>query len=287
MTSPTTRGHWVWVTRPEYYLDEDGNDRSDLDPGLGYEPGGWWTCHKDTEEGDLVLLYRTAPKSDIAYLIETRSPAYSLRDDEHATERGWTYGCDYEVVEKFQEPLSLAQMKGDPTLGDWGVLKALQRSVYAVPPDIWNPLLDRLSEDRPRLERRRRNVARRYSGERHIEDRLADDPTSFGPHGLSLELHKRQHRCRNGGRADLIYAEAGIAKRYVVVELKRGLAGREAVAQLLSYRASVEQELPARRKPLGILVGERLDNEAWGMLEADSRLRFIELSELGLDPLTE
>ena len=60
------------------------------------------------------------------------------------------------------------------------------------------------------------------------------------------------------------------AKQYVVIELKRGLVSRGAVAQLLSYRESIADELPARRRPIGLLVGGRLDNEAKGMVDAIS-----------------
>lgn len=49
-------------------------------------------------------------RKDIAYLIETRSAAYSLLEDDYASERGWDYGCDYEVIEKFRRPLGLAEM---------------------------------------------------------------------------------------------------------------------------------------------------------------------------------
>jgi len=38
------RQYWLWVTRPDYYLDEDGCDREDLDPALGADSDGWWTC---------------------------------------------------------------------------------------------------------------------------------------------------------------------------------------------------------------------------------------------------
>jgi RecB family endonuclease NucS len=70
------------------------------------------------------------------------------------------------------------------------------------------------------------------------------------------------------------------AMRYVVIELKRGLVSRNAVAQLLSYRASIADELPARRRPIGLLVGERLDNEAHGIVDDDEWLDFIPLDEL-------
>jgi len=70
------------------------------------------------------------------------------------------------------------------------------------------------------------------------------------------------------------------AKRYVVIELKRGLVSRDAIAQLLSYRSSIHEEFPKRRKPFDILVGDRLDNEAVGMVEDDDRLDFISLKDL-------
>jgi hypothetical protein len=70
------RNYWVWITKPEYYLDQDGRDSGALQPSADEDTGrGWWTCHKDTRAGDLVLLYRTRPKSDIAYLIEAKSDA--------------------------------------------------------------------------------------------------------------------------------------------------------------------------------------------------------------------
>jgi len=72
------RSYWVWVTRPTFYADLDGSDRADLRPEAGTEEPTWWTCHKDTKPGDLVVLYRTAPRSDIAYLFEATSMARTL-----------------------------------------------------------------------------------------------------------------------------------------------------------------------------------------------------------------
>jgi hypothetical protein len=274
------RRYWVWVTRPEYYLDEDGSERADLDPGLGYEPGGWWTCHRDTEDGDLVMLYRARKRKDLAYLIETRSAAYSLLDNDVAAEHGWDYGCDYEVIEKFEHPRTLEEMKSDPALREWGALSArFRRKVYEIPPDTWNHLLDQLSVDRSASERRRRRAAKRYALERDIEDRLARDLRPFRRHGFNLELRARQHVLRRGGRADLVCYDRAAA-RYVIIELKRGLASRNAVAQLLSYRASISEEFPARSPPIGILVGDRLDNEASGIIDDDERLLFVALDEI-------
>ena len=70
-----SRNHWLWVVRPEFYAEPDGSDL-DLGPNYPYRgPDSWWTCHRDTQPGDLVLLYRTAPKSDIAFLFEANSEA--------------------------------------------------------------------------------------------------------------------------------------------------------------------------------------------------------------------
>jgi predicted RNA-binding protein with PUA-like domain len=275
----------VWVTGPKYYLDDDGAERRGLDPGQGYVPGGWWTCHRETEEGDLVLLYRSQLKKDLAYLIETRSAAYSILDEcsslgEATAELGWDYGCDYEVIEKFTKPLTLGEMRSDPALQDWGVLRAnFRRRVHEIAPDIWNHLLDRLAVDRRKVDRKRQTAAKRYALERDIEDRLAADLRPFRRHGYNLELRERQHICRRGGRADIVAFDID-AKRYVIIELKRGLVSRDAVAQLLSYRASTVDELPARRRPIGLLVGDRLDNEAQGMVDDDQRLAFIALDDL-------
>ena len=76
-----SRQYWLWVTRPEYYFDENGRDRADLDPASGVASDGWWTCHPDAKRGDLVLLWRTSPKSDIGYLIQVESDAYSIAED--------------------------------------------------------------------------------------------------------------------------------------------------------------------------------------------------------------
>jgi predicted RNA-binding protein with PUA-like domain len=275
------RKYWVWVTGPDYYLDEDGKDRRDLDPGRGYEVGGWWTCHKLTQVGDLVLMYRSQVKRDLAYLIETRSDAYSILDDDFAAQQRWDYGCDYEVIERFEAPMTLEEMRSDQALSEWGALRAgFRRRVYAIPPDVWDHLLERLSVSRAQTENRRRAAQRRYTFEREIEETLAREPERFAPHGLQLALRAKQHPFPRGGRADLVFYDRN-QRCFVVVELKRDLVGRIAVAQLLSYRASVREEFRARKRPIGILVGGRLDNEAAGMIDDDHRLRFLGLDRLG------
>lgn len=97
--SPEKR-FWVWVTGPQYYWDEQGKDRRELDPKAkpSERIDTWWTCHRDTKPGDLVLLYRTRPKGDIAYLLEARSNAKIWREYPVGTMTETEYGRQ---VDKF------------------------------------------------------------------------------------------------------------------------------------------------------------------------------------------
>jgi hypothetical protein len=72
-----------------------------------------WTCHKDTKKGDLVLLWRTSPKKDIGYLVQAESDSYSIVDD---NDHGWQYGCDYQMLYKFNHPISVKDLRNDPYL---------------------------------------------------------------------------------------------------------------------------------------------------------------------------
>jgi hypothetical protein len=64
--------HWLWVTAPEYYLDENGAERRDLDPSAGFSPTAWWTCSPETQAGDTPLIYRSQKKKDIAHFAVAR-----------------------------------------------------------------------------------------------------------------------------------------------------------------------------------------------------------------------
>ncbi|KLL09834.1 EVE domain-containing protein [Protofrankia coriariae] len=279
-TGSDGRRYWIWVTGPDYYLDENGTDRPELDPTWGSTPDDWWTCHKETREGDLILLYRSQIKKDIAYLIEARSDAYALRNGDVAADLGWDVACDYEVIEKFRRPLQLADMRSDPVLADWGPLRAnLRRRAYEIPRPIWDHLLGRLSPDHTATDRLREKATQRHLLEYDIENYLAGHMELFSRYDLHVDLHARQYVCYNGGRADLICFERS-KKRFIAIELKKGMVDRNAVGQVFSYRASLEDEFTSYRQPLGILIGDSIKKEAAAMVNRDSRLSFIPLDEL-------
>ena len=101
---------WQWTTRPEFFLEEDGTERKLLEPGTSPDPDDWWTCHKNTLAGDLILLYRAGSKKgvdykDIKYLIMASSDAYPLEIEE-AVEKSWKYGCHFTPLFKFKTLLN-------------------------------------------------------------------------------------------------------------------------------------------------------------------------------------
>lgn len=191
--------HWVWVTGPHCYANPDGSDRDDLDPAAGYVPDdGWWRCHKDTREGDQVLLYRTRPRMDIAYRIKARSDAYPVRVE--PGQRGGKYGCDYEVLEKFADPMTLGEISADTALAGWGARNArFQGSVFGIPTEMWDHLIARLVADPAECARRAENARRQVNQVREIKRRLAEHPALFSAVGLNLRLPVRRHPCRNEG----------------------------------------------------------------------------------------
>ena len=271
----TQRGFWLWVTRPEFYEDENGQDAEHLEPAHGYDPEGWWTCHRATEPGDLILLWRTAPRKDIGYLLMARSPAYALRNDPFARARGWKYGCDYRVLFKFSHPLTLQEIRALPGLRNWSALRAsFQGSIFRISPEHWEILIRFLAEKnegfRVVLDRVLQEPPDDLSArERHLERLVLDHLyllEHFGWKGLHLytspvqKRSGRQFYCKGlRGRIDLLCVDQ--KKRFVVIELKNRKADRGTFAQIAAYMGWVEKHLAKgkKKKVLGLVLSRGAD----------------------------
>lgn len=135
----TEQQYWVWVAAPDRYGTGDGGEHPDLDPAAG---GTWWSCHRDTRAGDLAVLYRSREARDIAYRLRAVGDAYELGEDERATP-GLTHACDVEVLERFERPIPLADLKADAVVAQWPALKAsFARGAAPVPVEVWERLMD-------------------------------------------------------------------------------------------------------------------------------------------------
>ena len=89
---------------------------------------------------------------DFKYLIRAESDAYPLNDEPDARQHGWDYGCDYQVLYKFENPLTLEDLRRDPSMEEWGAFRAnFQRSVYAIPDSTWQRLLHQMEKIEPRF----------------------------------------------------------------------------------------------------------------------------------------
>jgi predicted RNA-binding protein with PUA-like domain len=204
--SAIERQYWLWVTRPKYYLDENGADREDLDPNQTPDAGWWWTCHKDTRRGDLVLVWRTTPKKDIGYLIQTKSDAYSIKGDKDAVQHGWQWGCDYQVLYKFKYPVTIQDLRNDPHLQGWSPLKAKFRgraSAFRIMPEDWERLNLLASHKNPGYEVFLKElegtiVVKSIRDEECLRKKLIENLGALKPFGYDLKLYVEPGTGRTG-----------------------------------------------------------------------------------------
>lgn len=290
------RRYWVWVADQRSYLDEDGNERADLDPRNGLANEGWWTCHKDTKKGDLILLYRSRLKKDIGYLIQAGSDAYSIADDNIASSWGWDYGCNDNFLHKFASPLTLDSLRENPYLQDWGALRGnFQKRVYEIPDQHWKRLSILLAEQNRGYKSFLSNIEKgRVSSsillEEELEEALVNDLSRLRPFGFDLELCSlkkdgflgRQYVCTgHGGRIDLLCYDRK-KKLYVVIELKNVRATQNTFGQICTYLGWVKENISNAKNVIGLVISRGADVRFQSSLKiTPDRVFQIDLEELG------
>ena len=298
MEEQVNRQYWLWVTRKEYYLNKDGSDYCDLDPE-NYKNGqgsdSWWTCHKDTRKGDLVLLYRTTPKKDIAYLIEAMTDSFSLMKDKYAKKKGWDYGCDFLPLVKIENPLTLKKIKDNPYLEDWNALKAaFRKKVFSIDKSYWDKLCQLINIKNPGFQQVVKKMGIKTTikafREKEIEDKLVQ--TNFeGFHelGYNLRLYVdkktsrpgQQFKCIGNNRIDLLCLNK--KNNFVVIEIKNVKANKAAFAQISSYMGWIEKNMPGRKKVSGIVLARGFDKGFEMCLEGNRVIKFIDIKEIGFE----
>jgi hypothetical protein len=223
---------------------------------------------------------------DLGYLIQAESDAYSIADEEGAIQRGWDYGCDYQVLYKFQHPLTLRDMRADPYLNEWGALKAsFQMSAYAIPVSVWQRLLSLMEKREPEFARflKRGGVKRVYEKiilEEELERRIAENPGVLRPFGYDVEVRERQLTCGHGGRIDLLCYDLK-RKRYVVIELKNVRAGKNTFSQIADYIGWVRRRISHGRPVEGLVIARGFDNHFLSAAATNDRVQHIDLEQLG------
>jgi hypothetical protein len=285
--------HWLWVTKPEFYENEDGSSALTTGPGEGS-----WTCSRETEAGDLALLYRAKNRKDIGYLILATTDAFSLSEDPFAQERGWKWACEYDILFEFVDPLPLSVLRANEAFWNWGpLLRSFQGRVFKIDEPYWSKLLHLAIPSNPGLARYVGiepgfSAPQRILAEREIEDSLAADLRKLRRAGWDLELWSDSQTGRSGrqlvcaaagGRIDLLCRDRS-SGQLVVVELKNVLATEETYMQTWRYVSWVQRFLAKGRPVCALVVARGADSRFELMVEAsDQKVRFLSLRDVGFD----
>ena len=150
-----------------------------------------WSGRKEMKRGDWVFAYRTAPHSALTDL-------FRIEDDPIFDPWGGWHGFWIEMkkIATFP-PITLTEMKADPTLAQWGLVRRqFQGGVEAMPHTIYNRLL----QDIPESIRRRHQLhpeviaqapqSGEFASEKDFEDRVVEP--LLRQWGFSF---KRQYLC--------------------------------------------------------------------------------------------
>lgn len=293
--SPHTTGQsWLWVTRPEYYLDEQGQESESLG---GDDDSGWWTCHKDTKKGDLAFLWRTSPKRDIGYLMRCLSDAFSLSDDPYAVKQRWSYGCQNHMIAKLATPVTLADIRAEPGLADWGALKAqFQGGVFKISPEQSQILMALVHRKNPPVTeaevwRADDPELLRVSRESELEDTLSRELHRLRPLGYDLEIYRDPKSGRSGrqyvcaairGRMDLLCRDKKRGS-LVVIELKNEEAGPKSFSQICGYVGWASAEIGRGQKVEGLVISRGADAKFRAAARLTPQIRQVDLREVGFE----
>jgi tetratricopeptide (TPR) repeat protein len=283
--------YWQWVTKAEYFLDEDGSEREVLEPWSLVDPGRWWTCHKDTLAGDLALIYRAGEEDgviyrDIKYLVMARSDAYPLNSKETAGETNWHYGCDFLPLFKFNNSLKIDEMRNDPYLDEWNALrKRFQGIVFKTEESVWKHLNEILSEKNHDYNEYletfdRDGIMAKIIDELKVEEELSKNFHLMKDFGYELEFETRQKACiGDGGFIDILAKDKNTSD-YVVIELKIVKADRCTFGQISSYIGWVKENESNGQPVKGIVISRGYDNKFRSALKTNPNIYHIELADV-------
>lgn len=125
------RRYWVMATKERFFKE------------LDVEEEAVWSGRKEMQPGDLAFIYRAAP-------VKAITDIYRVKDEPRFDPwGGWDgFWVDVEKVCAI-EPIPFAEMKSDPVIGQYGIVKRnfVGTVTEPVPPVIYNELLEKLDPD--------------------------------------------------------------------------------------------------------------------------------------------
>ena len=146
MKNPSEKQYWLFVTKPEYYLDKK-NEYSLKEGGKHH-----WSCHKNTQKGDEILFYLTTGPAKKGTCIKYRAEAIGRArgvppPEENDEEEHWTGSdCDIQIRKDYDPPLLLSEFSKlrkpidtEPDLeGCTAIRKNFQGTVFPLKKREWD-----------------------------------------------------------------------------------------------------------------------------------------------------
>jgi O-acetyl-ADP-ribose deacetylase (regulator of RNase III) len=109
-----------------------GDDSAQLDL-LAHRDQVTWGANPNTNAGDIVLMYRTAPYSDIAYLFRA---ALDARPAPRTATWQWDYAIELADKVTLARPVTFKELQAQASLADWGLVKARMQGALRRTEDI-------------------------------------------------------------------------------------------------------------------------------------------------------
>jgi predicted RNA-binding protein with PUA-like domain len=92
---------------------------------------------REMNKGESVFVYHTGKERQIVGIARTASGPY--RDPTSKSEKSVV--IDLEAVQPLQHPVTLAQIKSDPTFRDFGLVRISRLSIMPVTKAQWNAIV--------------------------------------------------------------------------------------------------------------------------------------------------
>jgi predicted RNA-binding protein with PUA-like domain len=129
--------YWLLKSEPQTYSWDDlVKDKKTVWDGIS-NPVALRNI-RSMKKGDLAFIYHTGDERaavGIAQIASDPRPDPKADNDRSAV-------VDLKPDKKLPHPVSLAQIKSDPTFAGWDLLRIGRLSVVPVPPKMWQRILD-------------------------------------------------------------------------------------------------------------------------------------------------
>lgn len=135
--------YWLLKTEPDCYAWEDlARDQKTVWDGVGNAVA---LKHiRSMKKGDQALIYHTGDQRAVVGIAKIASDAYPdpKEDDDRLAV------VDIKIEKKLARPVTLAEIKADPTFAGWDLLRIGRLSVVPVPEPMWRRI-EALSREKP------------------------------------------------------------------------------------------------------------------------------------------